>query len=518
MIIEIRKYKKRDGSNAINNYFDRPNLIDSIILTEVHEDGFPIFNEEFENEFETFSLLSSDFDLRFSLLQENFSKKGKTIEQFFQTDISIDHCLVAKIQLDEKVIGGIIDLSRIEIDYSFPTRYDVKITMFSIENEFNAFCQGKLFQPLATVNYLNNYVFGYGGNYFFRGINGEFLPMYILFNTTKLNWEQKIGYHPVLVNELVWRLMNPGNGEASRFDDVTVWDLFQDLCKKHGIIYKFNFEGNDINISGNQYFRIVMHVSFRDTGFSNNNITLDFKTHKQGYKKDEQVNKWQFFKMAEERGDANVVFGEFFNGTNVIPVRGKDWYIAEGGYIEVCFKDNENYRIQDEHYPYFNTFNIPVDEVNEVTFSKYFDCRFFTGSFPFNANQIIFTNDTSHVLDGVFAQKNYSFPAMWTKVGYQYQDFGSFQFFITIKHADDVFELQKRLWANIPNQYKFLLGAFRRILNVKATLLKSFNINLFDKTIVGDYEYVLQRLRNLDLQNRDVDTEWVEVRNIRTRE
>ncbi len=73
MKIEIKKYKYREG--GIKNYLDRPVFYDSMEFLEIMDEGFPIFNEEFANEFAAIIPLTE------TTIPENLIYRPKTLPE-----------------------------------------------------------------------------------------------------------------------------------------------------------------------------------------------------------------------------------------------------------------------------------------------------------------------------------------------------------------------------------------------------------------------------------------------------
>jgi len=231
--IEIRKYEYQE--DRAKNYFASPTYIDGITLSRILIDGFPIFNEEFANQFDSFEYKASDYDLVFSRLEDTLTTTlSDSLETFLSTDLD-NHCLVCKVTIGDKTFGGLIDVNSITfIDDLTSDGYRIKITIFSLAKEFSQFAQGRPNSPTpAPYHNINGYILS-GRNYFFNGIDDIGMPLYMNIDSSGLDWVTRVGYEPILVKELWAHIVTVGFA-----DNATTWKLFLDLCTSFGLIYKF---------------------------------------------------------------------------------------------------------------------------------------------------------------------------------------------------------------------------------------------------------------------------------------
>lgn len=525
MQIEIKKYKYRTSTNniagSLRNYFENPTYVDKIIFNEIYDEGFPIFNEEWNDEYDDFELRAGDFDLVFSLLQNVTSSNGKTIENFFSEDIN-NHCLVAKITLDSKIFGGLIDISSIKFNYTFiENRYDIQFTVFSFTKEFATFTNHKPPRPALLINSINDY-FWFG----WRKETNELLPSYFYVDTSRLNWIAKCGYEPVLITPLWQRIFDEG-----RANECTSWGLFEDLCKAFGIIYKFDFYHH--NYFG-EYISIVLKLAFRDEGFSDSNLSVNLMTHEEGFKLYRQSKRWQIFKTmktasittGEPEGD-EIFYGTIFDAEKMHTC---DGHIGETmNFTEEHFRNQNGVLLAIGFPPPYETKYI--EDCNIIEFNYYFNTMFYETNYR---RHYLITEYSQGKVDHFFANtvndrlfpKVVSFPRMWTHPVYTIESwqqglFGGYRLsFVGVRNTShDIHNWWYKLEEQrLRKSYEHLINSLKKTLNAKISLINSYNINLFDKTIIGNYEYQLQRLRNLDLNNNEVDTEWLELRKITSKE
>ena len=147
--IEIRKYEYQ--ASRAKNYFASPTFIDGITLENITVDGFPIFNEEFANQFDSVEYKASDYDLIFSRLENTLTTTlSDTLETFLSTDLD-NHCLACKVTIGSKVIGGLIDVNSIRfIDNLDGNGYKIQVTIFSMAKELSLATQSA--PPLSLIH------------------------------------------------------------------------------------------------------------------------------------------------------------------------------------------------------------------------------------------------------------------------------------------------------------------------------------------------------------------------------
>lgn len=498
--IEIRKYEyQADGAK---NYFASPTYVDGISLTSIHVDGFPIYNEEFQNQFDSFEFVASDFDLVFSRLEATLTTNGETLEAFLSHDLD-NHCLACKVDISGKIFGGLIDVNSIKfIDNLDSDGYKIQLTIFDWAKEFSSYTQGK--PTTANGGTINSYL----GSNLFRSVDGTSLPTYFDSNTDSLDWNTRVGYVPVIIRELWFHIISSGKA-----DSCSTWKLFEDLCKAFGLIYKFTVIGEVGN-----YYWISLNIAFRDTGFSDaNEVSLEWITRERGYISDINANVIQCFKFMKEEplsagtnpADPNE---DHFYGT----VFNKDYTATYDGDVPAGYSFEEGIYASGEGISLVKVndpfpFNV-TDRVNTVDMNYYFDSRYTAdGDYWY----YVMGNSAEYwfYTPQIRLAKYISFPRMFTKTGYTVNNFSfppTTQNITYIAHTDDIHAVWYDLIESTCGRaYKYLLSTLKMYAQGKISLMSSFNINLFDYDTIGHSVHKIFKLSNLDKQNREVEVYMV---------
>ena len=135
MNINLYKYRQADGT--IVNYFSQPysniGFIDCITLTDIPISGFPIFREEYVAEDDVNILRSGDYDLKFSLLQNEKSYHGFTAKDFLLPAVNRNFLLLCSFEFDGIERWGAVDVTSIRANYTFTkNRYDISFTVYGL--------------------------------------------------------------------------------------------------------------------------------------------------------------------------------------------------------------------------------------------------------------------------------------------------------------------------------------------------------------------------------------------------
>lgn len=499
--IIIRKYEYQ--SDKARNYFASPTFIDGIELSQIHIEGFPIFNEEFSNQYDSFQFVASDFDLVFSRTDNTLTTEGDTLEQLLSADLD-NHCLACKVDIGGKVFGGLIDVNSIKfIDDHTADGYKIQLTVFDWAKEFSQFAQGK--PTRANGGTINSYL----GSNLFAAIDGSTLPAYFAVNTDSLNWEARVGYVPVIIRELWFFIINSGGA-----DSCVTWKLFEDLCKAFGLIYKFTVIGEVGN-----YYWVSLNVAFRDTGFTDANaVTLKWISRERGYISDVNANTIQCFKFMKEEPisagtypadpNENHFYGTVFNKDNVTTADGYVYTLAGGTGEEGLYSNGGGLSINKLTNPF--PFDV-ADKVNFVEMNYYFDMRY--GGSAAQWVYYVLVDGDARLGWGTTRQAKYiSFPRLFTKDGYV---IGGESNITThnprsVSHPENIHTLWYSLIENTCGVvYKFLLSTFKMYAQGRVSLADGLGVNLFDHDSINHLTHKIFKLSNLDLNNKETDVYMV---------
>ncbi len=500
-MIKIKKYSGL-------NYFDRPELMDTIELDKVLIEGFPVYNEEFENKFDSFNVKVDDFNIVFSLMEDTLSDTGATIKDFFNTgDI-----YAVRVKYG-KVIGGTIDKTSVKINKTFGV-WNVSFKVYGFESSLRAYAQQK---PVKIANgSLNSFYNVMNFGLFWALLEN---PGYCAVDTTNLDWvNSRVGFEP----HLVWEMWNDLIDEG-KVTDVTRWDLFKDLLIDNGLVYKFEIDG----INENDYFFVSLVLYFREEGNGDEvEITCNGE-FVQGFDVQDKTNEYQFFKKwyynatYSAGGNLDMMFGVLYNGVDTYTLREKllaTQVVGLEGFENMYEKNDTNgnpsgiYRITPS---LGDEFELNKNKVNVVEYSKYFEAVTTIG---LDLYRYVITDvypDGRH-LGYLFAfgnaTHNYSYPAMWTREGYSIVDVSipNFTKFRIVNNFGTSTTLyQGRLMQNTVEQWAGLVqGSIAKTYDISLSLLGKFDYKIFDWAYIEGNQCILYKLSDLDLARREVQSYW----------
>lgn len=497
MSIELRKYVFAD-LHRTKNYFDSPTLLSTITQTKIK--SFPLYNEEYQDKLDSFDFLTGDFNIVFNLTEAG-------IESFFTTNLD-NHCIACKIDIGGKSFGGLVDIASIDLDYSIGDgMYQVECTVYNWRKEVKAFATGSITPP-NNFKQINFWVFESLNNHFFRNQQGRRFA-YLYFKPL-MDWETRVGYHPVVVSEIIDMLESNG-----RLDNVTSWSLFEDLCRGFGLVYRFIFD----QVQGGDYFAPTMEITFRDEGFDSNNLTLNYANRRHGYLLDTNVNDLQLVKyMARQPSggsqavDNTIIYGTVFDALRATTTDGYVYSLGGGLGEEQILINDSNITLNKLNDPF--PFDLSRDKVNVLEFQNYFDMSYqYSNGYAY----YIFTDS----VDGFFSSpqvlqiKYLSFPRMFTKQGYTTNivSFLNITHRINkISHSEGIHELFYNLVENtVAIAYQYLVKGFKKTMNANINLLNNFNVNVYDTTLVNGTQYQLMKISAMEFEKQIIESAWVEV-------
>lgn len=271
--IHIRKYREPDGT--VKNYFDNPTFVDELYTQEFYDEGFPAYNEEQNAKDDFFKFRAGDFTIKFSLLQTVTSLQGGyNIKEFIKPQHDFNALFFVWVQLGNKNIFGILDLSSTLIDYTFiDGSYHIQADVYSLEKHFIDWCGAPIRIPpnllppppdtaytVLLTGFIQSYLFiskettsAFVGNYF--RLNGDALH-------TK--WTERLGWYPVVIGECWNNLLDILELGGHELDPG--FDYFYDLFQQLGFMYRFVMG----DVQGNpEYFKVELKLFYRDQGITN---------------------------------------------------------------------------------------------------------------------------------------------------------------------------------------------------------------------------------------------------------
>ncbi len=202
------------------NFFDLPDLVDKMILTEIYEEGFPLYNEELNSDSDQLTVKCGDWEMTFSLLQTALSGQNKNIKQFF---FDGNYRFLVGFTFTN-LIGswrwGIVRPDGITCEPS-ATRYKLKISAQGILKEW---ADKYSAMPASAVTggndektfdeYIENWLFGAGK------VRND------------LNIASHVGFMPKVSKPLQNGMIQ------SNTPRITIWKAFTEIAKCFGFMYK----------------------------------------------------------------------------------------------------------------------------------------------------------------------------------------------------------------------------------------------------------------------------------------
>lgn len=527
MSVELRKYRY---SEDVKNYFaggtNRPTFVDKIILNHIAIDGFPSYSEEFKNQFDSFNFTFGDFTIKFSLLQPELSYNSNSLGTFLEEDIN-DHCIICKITLPNKIIIGFIDIEAIWFNKTTnQNRYDVQLTCYSALKELKDLGDKRPEAPASWHQGINAYL----ENCHFWTTQ----PLQCDVDTSYLDWNTLVGFQPTLVRSDIgnniwgWMMTNNRLLNSGQVNEVTVWELFEDLCKFFGFVYKMEYAGE----YASNLFGFKLSIGFRSSMFGSNLTSPVRLTNEYGFQKDNKYNKYIYFKFGQKTRVVGSISSRQFEwntpdfGYGVIYDTAGNYYgvgslplVGGTAFENVIDKRGETrgnvYAVTNEAG---QDLTFPIENVTEITASKYFNPSTDEGSLyshwrlGLQGHYLYFSEPRYQ-----FSPMNFSFPMMFQKplitlsLSNTNQTVnGKANWFRTASSSiGNILDSMKDIFDNTAYQYQFLLkDNFKKIYKHELSTL-SDSYNLFDEATINGATCRLVSLQDLNIQEQKI-TGWYE--------
>ncbi len=278
MKIKFLKYKT--SGTQLNNYFDtaHPNVLtDTLELTHLPLNGFPVFNEEVSARDDFFQYKASDFDIFISYLQNDKSVQGKSIDEFFSG--LEDTKILCVFMLGSICRGGFADIASIEKVYNYNDGYGVKVTVIGALKELSEHLRTKeLIEYQSSPQY----------EAFLSGL----LSDTGIIGTGGLNYTSRVGFEPILSLPLY----NDVRKHTS-LDKLNRWIFFTSLAKEHGWAFRLDVQYEPV--------RFIMNIFWRSE--IEDEATIKIIDWKEGFEIPQK--KWLFF----ENRYYNITTGDGFS-------------------------------------------------------------------------------------------------------------------------------------------------------------------------------------------------------------
>lgn len=515
MPIELRKYQY----NGVKNYFagglNRPTFVDKIIMQYVQE--FPSYSEEFENEFDNMNFVFGDFSLKFHISQTERSTNNKSIAGFLYDDID-NHVIVCKVTTPIKSFSGFVDISKSWWNETKQqNRYDVDISCYSTAKELYNLGQSAPKIPASWHRNFNDYI----KQCHFWTQN----PLQLKINTDYLDWNTKVGFEPWLLgsdignNIFGYFMTEPRLKFPDQINEVTTWQLFEDLCRFFGIVYKFELTDE----LADNIFGFTMFLGFRSTLFGSNAVTIQGETIEHGFTQTAQANKYVYFRWIKQTAlQGQIGAREFIwasdNIGNGVVFNRDTTYACTGNLLPISDPPtnagvNKN-ELWDGSYSVLDingaSANIPIADVTVIDASYYFNPTTQEGdnNTHWSYGRVAeseFWSEPYHR----FRPKNFSFPAMFampngvvTLNQVETLNATQHQFFRLVDNNQTIYFNVRLIYEHCANENRFLLND--RLLEMYRFDLTFQNTNykIFDTATIRNKDYALYKIESLNLATK----------------
>lgn len=471
MNINLYKYQQPDGTVA--NYFSQSyagiGFIDTITLTNIMTGGFPIFNEEYTKEDDVNVIKSGDYDLQFSLLQNETSHLGKNIKEFLLPDSDRNFLLLCSFEFDGIERWGTVDITSIKANYTVTqNRYDISFTVYGLLKEL--------------VQGLKQYVFmeiedPYGHAYltfdeFINNVPSN--PSYYRINPNigqltidnRLGMDHRVEGEPVKVdNHMLSSLFQGGLNRG-----YTSWDGLKSFAVGLGFVMRL--EKSSIIILNKPYrvypcFKLVLFWRGEDENYK----TVDVM-------EDEESNSLllnnPFFLIVYNQFLSGGVGADTLHGLLMTGVNNQymsdEWGVGSFANDILLIRDRDPYEVEMNG---IITYQIPQNLVNKINLNLHAGITYL-----------------------------------------QHQIYLPFCRALTMTdHFDDIdpnnnFGLI--IWYTAKQAYKYLLSGFKEKRDLKVSLLNN-NYKIFDQITYGNKNYWISRISDLNLYQKTARIEAIRI-------
>lgn len=257
-LINVNLYKYRKQLGEVINYFteEYPTFVDSMTLTNIPIDGLPNFNEEYTKEDDINVIKSGDYNLKFSLLQDEISVYGHIgIKDFLLPAADRNFKLLCSFEWDGIERWGTVDITSIKANYTVTqNRYDISFKVYGLLKELSDGLKTiDLFQGEPPDN-TNNIPFSDYLSWHFRSV-----PWLKIENKLDLD---AVCHFPVKVSEHM-RLSLYLNGLNQGY---SVWEGLKSFAIGLGFVMRLEYA---YGLQDPQYPRFKLVLFWRSQGSGN---------------------------------------------------------------------------------------------------------------------------------------------------------------------------------------------------------------------------------------------------------
>ncbi len=466
----IWKYRAA-GNYLFANYFLNPVFYDKIKVSDIPPDGIPIYNEQLEKSDEILEFTAGDFDVKLSLLGACQSSREESLKDFLLPDGDRNFFYLCIVEFGDesdpaaKRVGGKIELNSISADLTEPkNRYDISFTVTGMIKELSVLQEKIQLQPLQQPLTIDMFISGC--------IIPDPHPQYLGF-ISRLNWEQRLGFEPVLMWEVYNDIISRGIGKGK-------WSVFKELVRGFGFMFKMSVFDR-ANIFDADYPEFLMEVFWRSEGLRE--VVIYRKSAVEKYS-DLNTNKNYFVITHRSNILNNAVW---YSG--MLAVNDGGVYIADGlinPLLELVeFEENSGAIIT-----VLNGQNPPVVAAQASTVVH----------LPTYSTQYLFNTEgvTNNLMNAQF-----SFMSLFCR-RYTHFALPNQSHYVIVYGVKDILE------KTIGKECNYFIRGIKKMSASEIVLDTNNNVNVYDTTIIGNKKYYCRAIKDSNILNETSMTEWVE--------
>jgi hypothetical protein len=474
MNVYIWKYRA-EHNYSFSNYFRIPVLIDKIKVSEVLRDSIPIYEERLEKQDSVFEFTAGDFDVRLSLLSKARSLHGSTLKDFLLPNETVNVFFICVVEFGGatdpgcKRIGGRIDLNSIEADLTITrNNYNVQFKVTGIMKEL---------ADILSLTPLSHIGSAYTLEIFISGcLNPEPMPAY-LGNSTRIIWDERVGFTPVLMKEVYNNVLDNAGGAG-----ITKWNAFKELAKGFGFVFRADvlYRG-DLFTLDYPCFGVTTFWRDRHSG----DKELKFKSEIQRY------SDWNTFKNYLIVTHRSNILGKDNEYEGMLAVNDGNVYVAdgvEGSVFEEMIFDKSSAVIMaviGETPPVISSDSATI--INLPTYATGFS--------------YIVDNDNGTDL----ISHRVSFMSMFCHTYTSHSDP------IHNRHWVFIHGFKTLMQRTIGEEYKYFVAGVNKAVEFDIVFDNDTKLNIYDSINVEGVRYYCKAIRNINLIEQTAKTEWVQI-------
>ena len=465
-------WKYRAANNYLfANYFSNPEFIDKIKVSDIPPDGIPIYNEQLEKSDETLEFTAGDFDVKLSLLGDCRSALGAGLKDFLLPQGARNFFYICVVEFGEetdptaKRVGGKIDLNSIQADLTeTKNKYDISFKVTGLIKELSELQEGTQLQPLNQSLTIDTFISGC--------LIPDPAPHYLGFSS-RLNWERRVGFEPILMWQVYNDIISRGIGKGK-------WSVFKELAKGFGFMFRMHVV-DGANIFNANYPSFIIETFWRSEGL--NDVVIYRKSAVEKYS---DLNTYKNYFLITHR--SNILNNA--NGySGMLAVNDGSVYIADGlinPLLEIVELEQNSGAI----ITIINGENPPIVAQQSSTVIH----------LPTYSTQYLFNTEgiTTNLMSAQL-----SFLALFCRRYDHFAIQGELRYVF-------VYGIKGMIQDTIGIDGKYFVNGIKKSSRFVTVFDANNKFNIYDTTSIASTKYYCKVIKNVDMQNETADTEWNE--------